>query len=92
MTYTSTDRQTDNNTVSKRHSAIAMEKAERLPPDHPKAAAIHREHTVQHRTSKSSWRREADEYLSKLPHHTHPKEKLLIPREPPWELTPSDHP
>ena len=70
-------------TVSKQHSAIAIEKAERLQPYHPKNIALQNE--VRHRSKiRSSWRVEAKKIVNSLPIATAPKEPLPSPFQQPW--------
>ena len=72
-------------THSERNITIAAEKADRLPPDHPRHAALHPPQPVNHRSKiRSSWREKTNSTRSQLPTHGRPVEPLPSPFQKPW--------
>ena len=73
-------------THSERIITIAAEKADRLPPDHPRHAALRPETHTTHRSKvRSSWREKTNSTRGQLPTHGNPVEALPSPFQKPWE-------
>ena len=72
-------------THSERNITIAAEKADRLPPDHPRHTALHPPQPVNHRSKiRSSWREKTNSTRSQLPTHGRPVEPLPSSFQKPW--------
>jgi ribonuclease HI len=72
-------------THSKRLACIAAEKADRLPPDHPRNAALNPAVPVHHRSkTRSSWRETSRCIRNGLPTAGLPMEPLPSPFQKPW--------
>ena len=72
-------------THSKRLTSIAAEKADRLPPDHPRNVALNPDTPVSHRSkTRSSWREKSSQLRGNLPTAGRPMEPLPCPFQKPW--------
>ena len=72
-------------THSKRLTSIAAEKADRLPPDHPRNVALNPDTPVSHRSkTRSSWREKSKQLRGNLPTAGRPMEPLPCPFQRPW--------
>ena len=71
-------------TTSRRLVVTSLEKAERLPPDHPRAKALRDPHPP-HRLKRPSWRSAALAAAEALPAHLRSREPFPPPAECPWQ-------
>ena len=77
-------REVINNDQRDRACLLSMEKAERLPPDHPRSLALRS--GIPPRTQRDSWRRRGEELTKLLTKDVAPRLPLQIPLSDPWML------